>query len=373
MIIAVLGGGNIGTTLSGYLSHLERENEVRLYTSKPELFQRDFVVNDIEKNIRYTADVAMISNNLEEVVSGADVVFITFPHFMLERTLADMRPYVKTGCMVGVLPGSGGCEFIWKKYYDESYTLFGFQRVPFIARMVRRGKETDLKSWKPYVVVASIPGRCNEAVCDMIERECMIPCEKADNYLAITLTPSNPLLHSCRIYDIFKDTDTKTCFPELGMFYKEWTDYASHILFEMDKELHEMLKRFPKLDLSLIRPLAVHYESPTIEAMTRKISSIPSFSNISSPLKKEGEGYVADTASRFFVEDFPYGLCIVRGFCEIGKVEAPYIDRVLKWYGEFMNVQYYEQDEFVGKDLINTGIPQNYGLHTVQDVYDFYL
>lgn len=373
MKIAVLGGGNIGMTLSGYLSHLERENEVCLYTSKPELFHRDFVVNDIENEIRYTADIAMISNDMEEVVSDADVVFITFPHFMLERTLADMKPYVKKGCMVGILPGCGGCEFVWKKYYDENYTLFGFQRVPFIARIVHRGYETDLKSWKPYVVVASIPGRCNSAVCDMIESECMIQCEKADNYLAITLTPSNPLLHTSRIYDIFKDAAPETRFDELGMFYKDWTDHASEIMLGIDEELHKMLERLPKLDLSSVKPLTVHYESPTIEAMTRKISGIPSFQNIGIPLKKEEEGYVADTESRFFVEDFPYGLCIVKGFCEICKVDTPYIDRVLKWYEGFMDVQYYEEDEFVGSNLIYTGIPQNYGLHTVNDVYDFYL
>ncbi len=373
MIIAVLGGGHIGTTLAGYLSHLDKGDEIRLYTSRPQEFNENYVVNDIERNISYHTSVDMISDNKKAVIENADVIFVTFPHFMIEYTLSEIRPFVKKGAFVGIIPGSGGCEFYWKKYFDKDYTLFGFQRVPFTAKYAVYGKETNLKSWKPSVVVASIPRNRNDAVCETIEKVCNFKCEKASNFLAITLTPSNPVLHTSRIYDLFSEYDKDHIFERKHYFYKEWTDNASEIMLTVDDELHTLFEKLTKIDLSAVKPLTEHYESPTVGKMTEKIISIPTFQSVFAPMKEAENGYKSDTDTRFFTEDFPYGLCIIKGFCEICEVKTPCIDKVLLWYEKYMGLSYYVNGEFVGKDLIKTGIPQNNGINTIKDIYDFYL
>ena len=373
MTIAVLGGGHIGMTLAGYLSHLGRGDEIRLYTSKPEQFDRNYTVNDIERGISYRTSVDMISGNLGETIKGADMIFVTFPHFMIEHMFIEMRPFVKKGAYVGIIPGSGGCEFYWKKHYDKNYTLFGFQRVPFIARYRTYGKETDLKSWKSSVVVASIPNANNHLSCSLIERVCGFTCEKAPNFLAVTLTPSNPVLHTARIYDLFSAHSRDYVFPKRYYFYQEWTDHASEVMIAIDDELHRLFEKLPEIDLSAVKPLTEHYEAGTVKAMTQKITSLPTFQSILAPMTETEHGYRADVGARFFTEDYPYGLCIIKGFCEICGVETPCIDKVLKWYEQYMGVCYYVDDDFSGKDLIHTGIPQNNGINSIQDIYDFYL
>lgn len=373
MIVAILGGGHIGTTMAGYMSHLNKGNEIRLLTSKPQLFDKELVVNDIEGGISYKASIDMISDNAEEIVSGADIIFVTHPHFMIDKTLSEIRPYVKSGCMVGIIPGSGGCEFCWKKYYSSDFTLFGFQRVPFTAKYAVYGKETNLKSWKSSVVVASIPNSRNDEVCTVVEDVCGFNCEKAANFLAVTLTPSNPVLHTSRTYDLFGGTDSEHIFSERMYFYKGWTDHASETMLGIDGELHRLFDKLPRIDLSAVKPLTEHYEAPDIPAMTRKINSIPTFQSVFAPLLPTDGGFRADLGSRFFTEDFPYGLCIIKGFCEICGVESPYIDKVLKWYSGYMGLSYYIGDSFSGSDLKNTGIPQNYGINSIEDIYDFYL
>lgn len=373
MKVAILGGGHIGTTLAGYLSHLGDENEICLHSSRPDQFEKTLIVNDIERGISYNAAIDIISDNIEEIVSGADIIFITHPHFMIEKTLAEIRPYVKKGCMVGVIPGSGGCEFYWKKYFDAEYTLFGFQRVPFTAKYAVYGKETNLKSWKNSVVVASIPNKNNDLVCETIEKLCRFNCEKAANFLAVTLTPSNPVLHTSRIYDIFRDVDREHIFTERKFFYKGWTDHASETMLGVDAELHQLFDKLPKIDLTSVKPLTEHYEAPDVPAMTRKINSIPTFQSVYAPLLPEGDGFRADIGSRFFTEDFPYGLCIIKGFCDICGVATPVIDKVLKWYSSYLGLEYYCGDSFCGSDLDKTGIPQNNGINSTDDIYEFYL
>ena len=373
MVVSILGGGHIGTTLAAYLSRLGTCDAVRLFTSRPGEFSRNLVLNDFERDVSYAAQIDLITDCMEEAVEGADIVFITFPHFMIDSVLEEMRAYVKKGCFVGVIPGSGGCEFFWKKYFDSDFVLFGFQRVPFTAKYVTYGKETNLKSWKPSVGVACIPQFRTEEVCSEIGRVCKFHCERVSNFLAVTLTPSNPVLHTSRTYDLYYRATPRTVFAEKGMYYKDWTDHASEILFGIDGELQMLLQRINRIDLSAVRPLGVHYEAPTIELMTKKISGIPTFQSVFTARKEVEGGYVADTDSRYFTEDYPWGLCIIKGFAEIVGVKTPVIDKVLHWYERFMGVEYYEDGRFCGKDLVRTGIPQNYGIHTLEDIYSFYL
>ena len=79
-----------------------------------------------------------------------------------------------------------------------------------------------------------------------------------------------------------------------------------------------------------------------------------------------------DKSSRYFQEDFPYGLCIIKAFAVIAQEETPNIDCVLKWYEQFSGEEYFQQEAFTGRSLKKLNLPQNYGLFTVDQVQQFY-
>ena len=212
------------------------------------------------------------------------------------------------------------------------------------------------------MTLASFPMSRLDAVCNTVSDICHVKCMKAANYLTITLTPSNPVLHTSRVYDLFHSASLDTRFPKNIEFYSEWTDHASEVMLGIDSELQKMCKVLTEIDMRGVVSLKTHYESPTVSDLTRKIRSIPSFKGIYAPLiPTQSNEFGIDKNSRFFTEDFPYGLCIIKGFCEICGISTPYIDKVLQWYQEFMGVKYYTKDGFTGKDLINTA-PQNFGI-----------
>ena len=375
MNICIVGGGHIGTTLACYIKYMDGAHRVALYTRRPELFHPTLKCNDIENHLSYEVTLDVISKGPSVAAGNADIVFIALPHFAVEQAFKEIAPYVAQDAFIGVIPGGGGCEFFYEKYFRNSQTLFGFQRVPFTAKLVEYGRETNLKSWKKFSVVGTLQRERVEAACNKINL-CALKTRKADNYLSIALTPTNPVLHTSRMYEIFGNFKRDHIFAEKSLFYVGWSDAASRILWSMDSELHQILNCIPEIDTSAIRPLSEHYEAPTICEMTRKINSIPTFQSVYAPMKSVDESnnaFVADTESRMFTEDFPWGLAIIRAYCDFYDVQAPTMDKVLKWYADYMGYEWYIGDKFMGKDLIKTGIPQRYGITKKQELLRCYL
>lgn len=374
MKVCIIGGGHIGTTLACYIKNEDPQKNVCLYTRRPHLFESKLKCNDIEGKKSYVVSLDSISND-PRVMNDADVIFVALPHFAVEEAFKNISPYVKRGVYIGVIPGGGGCEFFFHKYFSEDATLFGFQRVPFTAKLEVYGKETNLKSWKKFSVVGTLKRERIQEACELIE-QCGLKTKKADNYLEIALTPTNPVLHTARTFEIFGKYEKNYEFNERKLFYVGWTDMASETLFAMDQELHEMLDMITGLDTTAIRPLSEHYESPSIEALTKKINSIATFQTVYAPMKESSRNvgkYVADTGSRMFTEDFPWGLAIFRAYCELLNVKTPMMDKVLSWYANYMGVEWFVNGVFCGKDLKGTGIPKRYGIETKEQLLNVYI
>ena len=372
MNVCVVGGGHIGTTLVCYIKHTHPEYRVSLYTRRPELFDSEIKCNDIEQGISYMVTPDIITNDASEGAKDADIVFIALPHFAVEKAFADIAPYVAEKAAIGVIPGGGGCEFFFDKYFDDKKTLFGFQRVPFTAKLSNYGSETNLKSWKPFSVVGTLKSQRIDDVCNLINA-CGLATRKASNYLEVALTPTNPILHTSRTFELFGKHPRNHKYAEKSKFYVGWTDEASTTLFDMDGELHSLLDMMTGIETSAIRPLSEHYESPTIEALTAKINSIPTFQSVYAPMLEVEGGFVADTSSRMFTEDFPWGLAVIRSYFDIFGIPAPTMDRVLSWYAEYMGLEWFVDGKFCGKDLAKTGVIQNYGVKSREDIVSIYL
>ena len=157
------------------------------------------------------------------------------------------------------------------------------------------------------------------------------------------------------------------------MFYEEWDEESAKILFECDDELRKICNKLNKLNLEEVTSLKEYYESKTEEEFANKLKSIKSFKGIKAPMIKSNGKYIPDYKSRYFTEDFPYGLLIIKGFALICDIDTPMIDNIIKWVQVKLNKQYIIDNKLEGKDIVETGIPQNYGINKIEDVYRFYI
>jgi len=300
------GGGGIGTLLLGDLGTRE-DIVVKLLTSHPDRWSREIEVFAADGSIVRRSRIDQVSDNPRDVITGSHVVISTVPSHVLPSTVRRISPYVESGMWVGVVPGSGGSEFYCMDLVNRGCVLFGFQRVHGIARPREYGKSVYDLGRKDKLFLAAIPAGETSTVCSVMEDLFGVPCVSLPNYLNVTLSPSNALLRPARPYSLFKDYREGQYWPRQIGFYSEWTDEASEILLGCDAELQETCRRAQRLglDLSGVRSLREHYESPTAEALTRKIRSIVAFKDLKTPMVQTESGWIPDLESRYFTEDIP--------------------------------------------------------------------
>ncbi len=329
MKIAIIGGGNIGTQFAVHCS--AKNHQTIIYTSKPKCFSQELTILDEQMN-KVMASTVDATDNVELACKGASVIFVTLPAFMMADIAKKMLPFVNRGAWIGLIPGTGGGECAFKPYVDKGCVVFGIQRVPSVARLYEYGKSVKATGYRTKLHLAAIPNGNTQECCNLMETLFDIPCQALPNYLNVTLTPSNPILHTSRLFSLFKDYQEGVVYDEVPLFYEEWSDDASSVLFQCDEEVQNLCKAIGGIDLSYVKSLRLHYESETIEALTAKLRSISSLKGIPTPTKKIDGKYMPDFDSRYFTADFPYGLSILVQIAEFFEMKMPMCKNILLWY-----------------------------------------
>ena len=142
----------------------------------------------------------------------------------------------------------------------------------------------------------------------------------------------------------------------------------------MDRELHLICDALSQCGIPTdeVVPYTIHYESPTEQALTNKLRSIPSLKDIRGPvIEKEGV-YLLDLQSRYFTESYPYRLGVVKGLSVLLDKEMPMTDKVLRWYEVLSDKEYFTSDNHLGKDAADSSIPQEYGINSLSDLKEYY-
>ncbi|MDR0849095.1 MAG: NAD/NADP octopine/nopaline dehydrogenase family protein [Propionibacteriaceae bacterium] len=365
--VTVVGGGNIGLALCAYLD-TSSGVESRLLTTHPGTFSVPIGYTDSATGDSWTFNIGKVTSDIGEALVGSDLVLMTLPSFSRIAFLDAALPHLRPGATVCSVPGYGGTELAGQRLSQVGVIFAGLDRVPAIARLTP-GMVTASK--KPSVRCAAIRGSDTARVASLLSSVLGLTVESLPNYLSVALTPSNPILHTSRLYSLFHNWTAGETWPANVAFYADWNDEASTLLLECDAELQAICRALPEMDLTGVIPLATHYDASTAEALTAKLRSIPSLHGILSPMRPVDAGFVPDLSSRYFGEDFPYGLCNLKGFAQIVDVPTPHMDRILTWYERVADKEYFTPGG-LGPDAANTGIPQNWGISTVKDVYEFY-
>ena len=359
--VTVVGAGNMGLAIVSYLA-VHKNFDVTLFTSKK---YDSLILNEAEINKKKSTSRFKVTNSVE-AFSDANYILCTYPAFLRKKMIENYGCYIKSGTKLGFVPGYGGIEYACKGLIDKGVILFGLQRVPYVARAV--GNEANILSKKSKLFIATIPSCFGKSVAADIEEILDIPTVVLHEYLSITLAPSNPLLHISGLYGAFKNYDSNIGYVGKKKFYEQWDDSTSEILFAYDNELQNICTALEPLDMREVVPLSIYYEADTPNKMTKKLKSIESFKVVEIPLKN----HMPNLESRMFVEDYPYGVCIIKDFANIVGVKTPVIDMLLNFYTKLSGHKYFNSDGSYSEEISLTGVPGIYGLRTKEDIIQFY-
>ena len=329
--ICICGGGSLGHTIAGFVATKEDYN-VSVLTRHPEKWSHVIDVIDLDGH-RYHGELLCVTDTPSIVVPDADILLLCLPGYAIKNVLQQISPYLRNTTFVGSVVSSTGFFFMAAQHLPIDIPVFGLQRVPFIARTKEYGKSACLLGYKPSLSVA-IENTSNDKKRELVlllERIFQIPVKLLSSHYEVSLTNSNPLLHTSRIYTLWKDWKPGIKYHSCPSFYADWTIEAAHYYIEMDREFQALLKLLPVADGAIPNVLD-YYESHDEQSLRDKLASIPAFKNIMAPMiGNDDDGYEPDFKSRYFTEDFPYGLNSIVKVAREKNFSTPVIDEVYGW------------------------------------------
>lgn len=326
--VCIVGGGSLGHVIAGWLAN--KNISVSILTRRPDDWSENLKINTPEES--FVARIGKVSSNPADVIPEAGVVLLAVPGYANRQELGSIKPFLTPGTYVGGVFCSSGFFFEALEILPENIKLWGFQRVPFISRTLDYGHEANLLGFRPEFNIAverdTDPGK--EAFRQWVENSFGSKTILRKNHYEVSITNSNPILHTSRLYTMFSDWPADKRIDRNILFYEEWTSEAAELLMKMDDELFKILEHLPVTPGYLI-PLVTYYDSHDAESLKNKLSSIAGFKGITSPMKRDDKGWYPDYSSRYFTEDFGYSLKYI---WELGKkfgVDMPCIDHVYQW------------------------------------------
>lgn len=334
MKICICGGGNLGHVVAGFVA-AQKKHEVCLLTRHPERWSQDLTI-EAPVETTFTGHLNGLYSDAQQAVSDADIVLLCLPGYAIRETLLQIKDFLRPGTAVGSVVSSTGFFFEAMELLPSSQPLFGFQRVPFISRIIEYGHKARLMGYKDSLELAIEQSSNPESLRLVLQQMLRTPIHLLKSHYEVSLSNSNPLLHPSRLYSLWKDWHEGIVYDRIPLFYEEWTEEAAELYIQMDNELQALLEQLPVRKGSIATVLD-YYESTDAVSLARKLRSIEAFKGILAPMKEVEGGYVPDFHSRYFTEDFPYGLAIVRRLTHQYGIEAPNIEQVYQWGQNLIN------------------------------------
>src|SRR5947209_5822584 len=100
MKVAVLGAGAWGTALAKLLA--DKKNPTRIWSHRPDLATQ---INELKRNARYLPsaelpDTLSATGDLEEALSGAELVVVVVPSHALRSVIGDAQKFVPKKALI---------------------------------------------------------------------------------------------------------------------------------------------------------------------------------------------------------------------------------------------------------------------------------
>jgi hypothetical protein len=383
--VTVCGAGNLGHVFVGLLG-AHPEVEVDLLTSTPERAAELRAAIEAHGGVRVRSrdgEVVgrprRVSHDAAEVIPGARLVLLCLPSFCEPAVLARIAPHLDAGAAVASIPGVGGVQWAAREILGERAVVFGLASIPWMCKLEEAGARVRLLGKKNINGLATPARAAAPALCDGMAVMLGMPVVDVGNFLQIVFNPGNQLLHPGLMYDLFRDWDGRP-LAEPPLFYESVTERGAEVVSAMGDEMlavRAAIERArPGFDLTAVMPvdLAIRaaYGADIADhgSLRGILRTNRAYAGIRTPMVPVPGGFAPDWSSRFFLEDIPFGLVVVRGIAELAGVPTPRIDEVVRWAEGRMGKRYLAGDRLAGPDVAESGAPQRYGIRSLAALLD---
>ena len=396
--VTIVGGGSSAHVLIPFLSGAGFD--VNILTRKPKEWSRkvDVQLHSIHGELKeeFSGTLTKISDNPAEVIPQASFVILCMPVCKYRFALHGLAPHLAKDkeVFVGTIYGQAGFNWmvdeIKRKFDLNNITTFAIGLIPWICRVIEYGKVGVTYGCKELNVVAvSPPNRFSELNDLLLKNICERwlkkgPFRQAANFLSLTLSVDNQIIHPSRCYGLFLKYGGKWANKEdIPYFYRDYDQKSADLLQELDADfskIRDTIKaKYPQQDfqymLDYLGLERLTYQSENTDIRESFTTSLTLGAIKPPTIQLESGEWIIDKDHRFFTDDIHYGLCIAKWIADQLSLDVPTIDSIIDWAQQLRNEKIIEGNRLLlnSESLTSefmSGIPPVYGLNSIDAILD---
>lgn len=256
-----------------------------------------------------------------------DMLIITLPYRFKISAMEKIVKMISANTTIVIVPANQGIlSYLPVEIHQHPLVLF--ERVPHISRVGEYGKTVNIYGTKEDMHMSFL----NDAKIEKIKDAFPLLNELIihNNSLDISLITSNAVIHSARIYELFKLNNN---YDNDLLFYREWTNQASEIFIKLEEEVLNLIieienQKNIKIDYyDMLTHFGVDVKSPNNELLTYNIQNDEAFK----PIRFYVENQKQLAENRYVVDDMVIGIRFYLTLAEKYKVKMPVFEELHSW------------------------------------------
>lgn len=342
MKIAVIGAGNGGQSIAGYLAL--RGYETSLYdidVQKMDILKQKGGI-ELTGRIEGFGKIDCITTDIAEAVKGAQIVMVTTVANAHRAVAKSMATYVEEGQVIILNPGRTCGTLVFNQTLQtegctKRYYLGEAQTLVYACRVIENGK-VNIIGVKDEVFLSGLPASDTDYILSKINP--MYPCfVKADNVLRTSLENIGAMFHPCVCLFNAATIERQDEF----WFYRDMTEQVARFIEKFDQERLAVGKAYGVDLLSVTEWIKFAYKDTEGDTLCERMKNNPAYHDIKAP---------GTIFTRQLTEDIPTGVLPIMELGKAAGVEVPLLTSMVNTIEALLDIDLHTN----GRSLKNLGL-----------------
>lgn len=342
MKIAVLGAGNGGQSIAGYLAL--RGYETSLYdidVQKMDILKQKGGI-ELTGRIEGFGKIDCITTDIAEAVKGAQIVMVTTVANAHRAVAKSMATYVEEGQVIILNPGRTCGALVFNQTLQtqgctKRYYLGEAQTLVYACRVIENGK-VNIIGVKDEVFLSGLPASDTDYILSKINP--MYPCfVKADNVLRTSLENIGAMFHPCVCLFNAATIERQDEF----WFYRDMTEQVARFIEKFDQERLAVGKAYGVDLLSVTEWIKFAYKDTEGDTLCERMKNNPAYHDIKAP---------GTIFTRQLTEDIPTGVLPIMELGKAAGVDVPLLTSMVNTIEALLDMDLHTN----GRSLKNLGL-----------------
>lgn len=342
MKIAVIGAGNGGQAIAGYLAL--RGYDTSLYDIDVKRIETLKTLGGIELCgcIEGFGTIGCITTDISQVMQGADIVMVTTVANAHQAVAKSIAPYITDGMVIILNPGRTCGALVFKQTLKDCgvtcrYYLGEAQTLVYACRVVKDGT-VRIIGIKDEVFLAGLPASDTDYILDKINT--IYPSfVKTDNVLRTSLENIGAMFHPCVCLFNAATIERQDEF----WFYRDMTEQVALFIEKFDLERLAVGKAYGIDLLSVKEWIKFAYKDTEGETLCERMKNNPAYHDIKAP---------GTIFTRQLTEDIPTGVLPIMELGKAAGVDVPLLTSMVHTIEALLGMDLHTN----GRSLRNLGL-----------------